>query len=96
MFIVHIEYKKALADVDAILPAHIEFLSRNYQAGNFILSGRCEPRTGGIILSSMKSLDALEEVMKKDPFYVDGAASFEIIEFNPSMASDELKGLIGR
>lgn len=96
MFIVHIEYKKALADVDALLPAHIEFLNRNYAAGIFILSGRCEPRTGGIILSSMESLDALEEVMKKDPFYTGGAASFEIIEFNPSMASNELKGLIGR
>ena len=96
MFIVHLEYKKALADVDSLIPAHRDFLQRNYKEGNFILSGRCEPRTGGIILSAMKSIDALEEIMKKDPFYTDGAATFEIIEFKPSMASDELKSLIGR
>jgi uncharacterized protein YciI len=96
MFIVHIEYKKALADVDALLPAHLLFLDEYYKKGVFVLSGRCEPRTGGIILSTIKSAGELEEIMKKDPFYADGAASFEIIEFKPTMAAPELQLLIGR
>jgi uncharacterized protein YciI len=96
MFIVQIKYKKALADVDSLLPAHIDFLRANYESGAFALSGRCEPRTGGIIVSCLKSRDQLEELMKTDPFYTGGVAAFDIIEFTPSMASDELKTLIGR
>ena len=96
MFIVRLSYKKALADIDALLPAHTEFLQENYRKGIFVLSGPCDPRTGGIVISSIKSQDDLEEIMKKDPFYTNGAATFEIIKFAPRMASDELKGFIGR
>jgi hypothetical protein len=44
----------------------------------------------------MDSASELEEIMKKDPFYVHDAASFSILEFKPNNAAEELKSLVGR
>ncbi|MGN6961556.1 YciI family protein, partial [Neisseria sp. P0016.S002] len=50
MFIVSLEYMKELAAVETYLAEHIAYLERYYQAGVFVMSGRKQPRTGGVIL----------------------------------------------
>ncbi len=50
MFILTLTYKKSIEDVEKNLPAHIEYLETYYNSGNFVTSGRQNPRTGGIIL----------------------------------------------
>ncbi|MBF1288713.1 MAG: GTP cyclohydrolase, partial [Neisseria sp.] len=50
MFIVSLEYIKDLAVVETYLSEHIAYLERYYQAGVFVMSGRKQPRTGGVIL----------------------------------------------
>ncbi|MDA8090613.1 MAG: YciI family protein [Nitrospiraceae bacterium] len=93
MFIVSLEYKKPLAEVDSHLPAHIEYLKAQYKAGNFLLSGRKNPRTGGIILSNVKTKENLDQILKRDPFYQHQVADYDIIEFEPSMTCKELEFL---
>ena len=94
MFVVLLTYTASLDQVDAHLPAHREFLSRNYAAGIFVLSGRKEPRDGGVILAQTESRQALEAVLAQDPFRVHGVASYQIVEFIPTMAVPSLNTLI--
>ena len=53
MFIINITYKTALDKVDLFLEQHIEYLNNQYELGNFLASGKKNPRTGGVILSNV-------------------------------------------
>lgn len=88
MFIVSLEYQKELADVDLHIEDHIKYLKKYYALGKFIASGRKVPRTGGVILVNTSSRNELELILKEDPFNISGVASYEIIEFIPSMTAD--------
>lgn len=89
MFIINLTYKVTLEQVDAHLADHITYLEEQYAAGNFIASGRKIPRTGGVIFSKMASKDALTEVLNQDPFYKHDLVTCDIIEFIPTMTSEE-------
>ncbi|RXJ54158.1 YciI family protein [Candidatus Marinarcus aquaticus] len=93
MFIVLLTYIKPLEVVDDYLEAHVKYLKEQYKEGNFIASGRKIPRDGGVILSKLDSKEKLQEVLKKDPFKLANVANYEIIEFVPSMTSDEYENL---
>ena len=90
MFIVLLEYTRPLDEVDAQIPAHRAFLETQYAAGHFLLSGRREPRTGGVIIATMPSKLQLEQLLKEDPFAQAGVASYQVIEFIPTMTALEL------
>lgn len=93
MFIISLTYKKALEEVDLHLASHVEYLKAQYLQGNFLASGRKIPRTGGVILSALKSREDLEEVIKLDPFFQHQVADYEVTEFVPSMTCTELEFL---
>jgi len=94
MFLVLLTYTQPLAVVDALIPAHREFLQRMYHAGTFLLSGRKEPRDGGVILANASSVQELESVLAQDPFHIKAAASYQVIEFLPTMAAPALQSLL--
>lgn len=94
MFIISLTYITPIGEVDKHLQAHVEYLKEQYKLGYFIASGRKNPRTGGIILSNLNDRSMLENVLNKDPFKRNGIANYDIIEFEPTMASEELKFLI--
>ena len=95
MFIVSLTYQRPLEEVDKYLEAHVAYLKEEYAAGSFIASGRKTPRTGGIILSKMKTREELESVLAKDPFKQAGIANYEITEFAPSMVAEGFECLQG-
>lgn len=88
MFIFSLTYVKPLSDVERLLPAHIEFLDEHYKKHLFMCSGRKVPRTGGIILCNCTDMAEAKVIMEKDPFYKEGIAQYEIIEFFPSKSSE--------
>ena len=94
MFVVLLTYTKPLEAVDALVPAHREYLQRMYQAGTFLLSGRKEPRDGGVILANAPSLEALQAALAADPFQVHGVAAYQVIEFIPTLAAPALQVLL--
>ncbi|WP_263773020.1 YciI family protein [Propionivibrio soli] len=93
MFLILLNYVRPLAEVDRFVVAHREFLERNYAAGRFVISGRKEPRTGGVILANLASRAEAERVIEEDPFKREGVAEYEIIEFVASMAAPTLANL---
>lgn len=90
MFIILLNYIKPLSDVDRFVAEHREFLERYYASGHFVLSGRKEPRTGGVILSTAATRAEIESIILNDPFKREKIAEYEVIEFVPSMAAESL------
>jgi len=93
MFIVSLTYIVDLEKVDELLPLHVDYLKAQYEKGNFIASGRKIPRTGGIILSKLDSIEKLKKVLNQDPFKINNLAEYKIEEFVPSMTSDNFVNL---
>jgi len=93
MFIVSLTYKRPLEEVDSHLDAHVAYLQQEYANESFIASGRKVPRTGGIILSNIKTRDELEAILTKDPFYIAGIADYDIMDFIPGMVAEGFEKL---
>ena len=94
MFIINLTYKVPLEVIDKHLNNHIEYLNIQYGEKNFLISGGKIPRTGGIIISSMNDKNELLKVIEKDPFKLHNLAEYEVVEFNPSKASNEFNFLL--
>ncbi|MFC6590817.1 YciI family protein [Deinococcus lacus] len=83
LHVILVHYTAPLEAVEAVTPAHREWLDIHYRSGLFIVSGPREPRTGGLILAQGESPEQLLEVMQDDPFYKAGVAEYEVIAFRP-------------
>lgn len=94
MFIISLSYQVPLENVDALISDHVDNLNEQYLKGYFVLSGRKEPRTGGLIISTLNDRDKLNEVLQQDPFYKEKIASYDVTEFVPTKASEALTFLI--
>ena len=92
MFVILLNYVKPLSEVDRFVAQHREFLERYYASGHFLLSGRKEPRTGGVILANAETRAEVESIVLDDPFKREQIAEYEIIEFLPSMTAMHLAG----
>jgi uncharacterized protein YciI len=96
MFIVSLTYHASLDQIDAHLEEHIAFLKEHYAQGTFLASGRKVPRTGGVILATAPSREALESIVQSDPFFVHHLSTYEITEVAVSMSAPALSSLINR
>ncbi|PMN51477.1 GTP cyclohydrolase [Vibrio lentus] len=94
MFIVSLEYQVPLKEVDRFIPEHVEFLNKQYELGHFQLSGRKNPRTGGVILSTLSNREQLDMILTEDPFHRENIAKYEVIEMFPTKASQEFEFLL--
>jgi uncharacterized protein YciI len=96
MFVIELNYKASLADIDAHMAAHVVFLKKYYASGNFLVSGRKIPRDGGIILAVGRSREEIEAIVKEDPFYEHGLADFRIVEFRASQRADDIQNRLDK
>jgi uncharacterized protein YciI len=90
MWIIKLNYKRPLLEVDHWLGEHRKFLDECYSKKLFIASGPRNPRTGGVILARMMPREELNSLLDQDPFIREGIAEFELLEFqvtkgNPSL-----------
>ncbi len=94
MFVVALRYTAPLAKLDASMTDHVKFLQKHYKESTFIASGRQVPRTGGIILACGKSKEAIEALMKTDPFVRQGLAEFTVTEFLTSQMHPAFRAMM--
>ncbi len=94
MFIIQLTYKVPLAEVDQYLEEHKLFLKKYYAQGVILLSGRKQPRNGGIILAQAENMSGIHNIIREDPFYRNGIAEYQVTEFLPSMANEAWQTLI--
>jgi uncharacterized protein YciI len=91
-FVIDLTYVKPLEDVEQRLAAHLAVLERGYADGIFLLSGRKNPRTGGVILAQAETREKLDALLATDPFHE--VARFDITEFVPSKSASQLAHLL--
>jgi uncharacterized protein YciI len=94
MFVILVTYKKPLALVDPHLAAHSDHLAQGYQKNYFVVSGRRNPRLGGVIISHLDDRQLLETFISQDPFYQHDIADYEIIEFTPGKRHPDFEKFI--
>jgi uncharacterized protein YciI len=94
MFIINLHYIVPLEQLDAHMGEHVKFLNKYYKQNVFVASGRKVPRTGGIILALAKSKEAINEIIREDPFYIHKLAEFSVTEFLTSQAHPEVKKVL--
>ena len=88
MYIILLSYKTDSSEVDRNLPGHNLYLQKNYKSGTFICSGPRIPRTGGVILCNVPTEGEVLDIIKEDPFIVNGVADFELINFRAADYAD--------
>lgn len=88
-----LRYVKPLDAVDAQMAAHVAWLDRGFAEGVFVVAGRRDPRTGGVILCRGKARE-VEALAQSDPFVTSGVATIEVVAFNASFAAPALADLL--
>lgn len=96
MFIIDLNYIVPLEELDAHMADHVKYLRKYYKKNVFVASGRKVPRTGGIILAMADTKEAVEKIIKEDPFYKHQLAEFTITEFLTSQYHPDLKGFLNK
>ncbi|MDB5138716.1 MAG: YCII-related domain protein [Mucilaginibacter sp.] len=94
MFIIDLNYIVPLEELDEHMADHVKYLRKYYKKNIFVASGRKVPRSGGIILALADSKEAVEQIIKEDPFYKHNLAQFSITHFLTSQYHPELKNLL--
>ena len=94
MFIILLTYKKPLEEVDNHAARHIAFLDKFFAQQKFIVSGRQNPRTGGVIIAANVTRLELEHIIKEDPFYEHDLAEYDIKEFKPVKYQEAFKPFV--
>jgi uncharacterized protein YciI len=87
--VVLLDYVRPLDEVDAQLAAHVAWLEQGFAEGVFLVAGRRQPRSGGVIVMR-GARGAVEKVMATDPFVASGVATFEVVPFGASFAATPL------
>ncbi len=82
-FLVELTYTVPLPEIEAVTPAHREFLQSGYDRGYLLCSGPKVPRSGGVVLARGESLEAVQEFFSGDPFGQQKLAEYRFVEFNP-------------
>ncbi|WP_309108341.1 YciI family protein [Arthrobacter sp.] len=93
MYVISLSYKVPTDIVDYHLADHVSWLQEAFDEGVFIAAGRKIPRTGALLLSTTDR-DSLDASLAKDPFYVNGVAEFEVMEFHANRVAPGFENLL--
>ncbi|MGN6485004.1 MAG: YciI family protein [Thermomicrobiales bacterium] len=94
MFVSTLTSVVELDRIEEALPDHVAWLDRQYADGVTLLSGRQNPRVGGVILWRSGARAGVEARIAADPFVARGLATVAIVEFRPTKAAPGLESLI--
>ena len=94
MFIVILTYLKSLNEVMDFLSEHDIYLDKYFKNKIFIASGRQNPCTGGIIICNAKNRSEVQSIIEEDPFFTNGIAKYDIIEFEVMKHSEAFKQIL--
>jgi uncharacterized protein YciI len=90
MYVVLSTYTAPIEEIDLVLPDHAEWLTKHYEAGDFLLSGRREPRVGGVIIARQMLRGKLDAILSTDPFAFRHMVHYEGIAFSATRTAREL------
>lgn len=75
-------YVQPLDVVDQSRPAHLEWLTKEVDAGRILLAGRVESQTGAILVTGDLSAEEADALAAADPYTQAGVVSYARTSFN--------------
>lgn len=69
-------------------PAHLAFLEKMRDEGHVRVYGKFKDGSGGLVIYRSDSYEQCEELVKQDPFIVQGARDYEINEWEAVWSED--------
>ena len=90
MYVVLLTYTAPLEEIDYNLADHVAWVTKHYEAGLFLASGRRDPRTGGVIITRPMSRDKLNVLLATDPLALRHLVHYEVIAFTATRTCREL------
>lgn len=94
MFCILVTYTKPISEIEQILAEHRAYLQKGYDTGVLLLSGPQNPKVGGCIIGRFADKESAEAFTQSDPYYLNNAATYEIIEFSPVLHSPLIKAFV--
>ena len=94
MFLLPLKYKVPIEHVERVTPVHREFLEQGYRAEKLLVSGPRVPRTGGVIVARVKTREEVDALIHEDPFFKEGVADYEIVEFQAVKFHSSIANLV--
>jgi uncharacterized protein YciI len=94
MFAFHSVYLKPLEEVDKYVDAHRTYLRTLVDRKILVCSGPKIPRTGGFIMLNASSKDEALNIMARDPYVLNGMATYDLIEFELKSCAEGFKELL--
>jgi uncharacterized protein YciI len=83
MYVIVLKYHAPLETIDALKDAHYANPHGVFAKGMARFAGPLKPRTGGVIIADGEQ-SAIEAAVASDPFITSGAATAEILRFQPT------------
>lgn len=90
MYVVLSTYSAPREEIDLLLPDHVEWLSRHYDSGEFLVSGRRKPAVGDVIITRPMLRGKLDAILSTDPLSYRGLVHYEVIEFAATRTAPNL------
>lgn len=95
--IIVIRYRAPMDRIEAATEAHRAYLRTLAAEGTLLVSGPVVPRTGGMLVLRIPDgadlQTTLDRVRDGDPFWQQGLANYELLEWAPTIGRDKLDAL---
>lgn len=96
MFIIILTYTKPIEIVDQYVQEHRTYLDECYAKNYLVVSGPQQPRTGGVLISSLTDRNLINQLIENDPYHKNDVAQYQVIEFLPVKYHNEFKSFINK
>lgn len=94
MLIAISRFIKPLNELDQIRQTHLLYLKKLTIENKLLISGRQQPPRGGVIIAKIDSIEEFQALLNEDPYVKENAASYDIIQFTPSVYDNKLKEIL--
>ncbi|HEY8582550.1 MAG TPA: YciI family protein [Capillimicrobium sp.] len=86
LFVCASRYTRPSDEVDAQRDAHLAWIASHYAAGRMLASGRQDPPVGGLLVLRAESREAVEALLRTDPYVRHELVSYAVTAFTQTPA----------
>lgn len=94
MYIILLQFTDNKHNAAKYLSGHKAWLARGLEQGMFLLAGTLGSNLGGAVLARGIARTKVQERVNEDPFVREHIVTAEVLEFSPSVASEDFQFLL--
>lgn len=93
MYLLNVNARAVKSEMDKVKTPHVEWVKEGINKGWFLFAGPKSDKPGGLILVKSIMKSELLAYIELDPYVINKVASYEVIDFNISLAAECLGDL---